>query len=293
MKVLFVSCYANNAHYIELSKKTLDKYLVNTTYDFICLNDAPTSEDENYLQICDIITGENNCYERILEESKKNNFIHIKIPQSIHIKNRPNHSSLRHTENLNWFNRNIHLIYPNYKSYDFICYIDSDAFFCKNIDLQKELENYDMAGPLIYIRNGYYIHTGLFFININTVKNMSEISWNNTMGTDTGSDIFNFIKRNRHYKIKKLGHYDGYSHNNYIKNGHTIVELEIPNSSDMIIDNNNFKLIDTWFHNSVLHLRAGSCFGIGSKQHRNKNEIFKNRLDMYYNKLHFFMKQFE
>ena len=30
--------------------------------------------------------------------------------------------------------------------------------------------------------------------NINTVKNMREISWNNTMGTDTGSDIFNFIK---------------------------------------------------------------------------------------------------
>ena len=278
MKILFVSCYTNNSHYMDISKKTLDKYLVNSTYDFICLNDAPSSEEENYLEICDIITGENNCYEKILEKSKKNDFIHIKVPQNIHNQNRKNHSSPRHIDNLNWFNKNINSLYPTYKNYDFVCHIDSDAFFCKNIDLNKELNNYDMAGPFIYIRDGYYIHTGLFFININTVKNMNEISWDNTMGTDTGSDIFNFIKKNPQYKIKKLGHYDGYSHNYWIKNEHTIKELEIPDITNMIVDNNNYKLIDTWFNNSVLHFRAGSCFGVGSGQHRNKNKEFQNFL---------------
>ena len=33
---------------------------------------------------------------------------------------------------------------------------------------------------------------------------MNEISWDNTMQTDTGSDIANFIKNNSQYKIKKL-----------------------------------------------------------------------------------------
>ena len=148
-----------------------------------------------------------------------------------------------------------------------------------------------MAGPFIYLKDNYYIHTGLFFINLKTVKNMKDISWNNTMGTDTGSDILNFIKNNPQYKIKKLGHYNGYSRNNWIKNNHTIKELDIPDN--MLVDNLNYKLIDSWFDHSVVHFRAGSCFGVGSKQHRNKNKVFEDRLSMYNTKMHHFRKLFE
>lgn len=291
MKILFIACYTNNSHFIDFTKKSLDKYLINSTYDFICLNDAPSSNEENYLKICDIITGEDNCYDRILNKSNENNFIHIKIPQNIHIKNRPNHGGPRHIENLNWFNQNIDTLYPTYKEYDFICHIDSDAFFCKKVNLDVELKGYDMAGPFIYLKDNYYIHTGLFFINLKTVKNMKDISWNNTMGTDTGSDILNFIKNNPQYKIKKLGHYNGYSRNKWIKNNHTIKELDIPDN--MLVDNLNYKLIDSWFDHSVVHFREGSCFGVGSKQHRNKNKVFEDRLSMYNTKMHHFRKLFK
>ena len=155
------------------------------------------------------------------------------------------------------------------KNYDYICHIDSDAMFVNYIDLNKELENCDLAGPFIYIENGYYIHTGLFFINVKTVLNFKDINWSNTKGTDTGSDIYNFIKNNPQYKIKKLGHYDGYSENYAICNGHTIVSLDIPDINDDF-----YKLIDVWFNGNVLHFRGGSCFGVGCNKHRTNDRLF-------------------
>lgn len=272
MKILFVSCYVDNSHFISLTKKTLDTYLVNVTYDFICLNDAPDIQngEENYLYICDILTGNTDCYEKNLNETIKNNFIHIKISQNIHIKNRPNHGGPRHIENLNWFNSNIDTLYPSYKDYDYICHIDSDCFLTTYIDLNIELKDFDMAGPFIYLNpNTYYIHTGLFFINLKTVLNMKSIRWDNTMNTDTGSEITNFIKNNPQYKIKKLGHYNGYSENNLIPNNHTIISLNIPEIND-----NNYKLVDVWFDKKFVHFRAGSCFGVGTHIHRNNDRMY-------------------
>ena len=271
MKILFVACYVDNSHFIKYMKESLDKNLLNCTYDFICLNDAPDIEngEENFLNICDILSGEPNSYRIIMETAIKHNFIHIKIPQDIHPIQRPNHSGPRHIENLNWFNQNISLLVPNYKDYDFLCHIDSDALLCKPLDLNIELSGYDMAGPFIYLNNTfYYIHTGLFFINLKTVLNMNEIDWSNTMGTDTGSNIGNFILQNPQYKIKKIGHYDGYSANNLIPNDHTIFNLDLPGVNDL-----NYTLIDVWFNQHFIHFRAGSCFGVGSKINRNNDRL--------------------
>ena len=283
--VLFVSCYVDNSHWMTLTKKTLDKYLIDCSYKFICLNDAPNIQagDENYLQICDIIDGAQNCYEKIFNQTIQNGFIHIKVPQHIHVKNRPNHGGPRHIENLNWFNSNIDTLYPDYKNFDYICHIDSDAFFIDFISLKNELDGFDLAGPFIYLNsNDYYIHTGLFFINIKTVKNMKDINWNNTQCTDTGSEIVNFIKNNPTYKIKKLGHYNGYAQKYWIENGHTIIKLDIDGMND-----NDYKLIDCWFDKKVIHFRAGSCFGVGTNTNRNDD-----RLITYNKKLEAFTKLF-
>ena len=270
-KILFVSCYVNNTHWMNLTKKTLDKCLIDCSYSFICLNDAPdiSSGERNYLKICDSITGLEDCYDKIVINAKKNDFIHIKIPQEIHVENRPNQGGPRHIENLNWFNQNIDILFPSYKSYDYICHIDSDAFLMKPIHLMKELAECDLAGPFIYLNaSQYYIHTGLFFINVKTVLNMKDIRWDDTMGTDTGSDITNFIHRNPQYKIKKLGHYAGYSVNNHIPNGHTIIPLDMPNDIDICM-----RLVDSWFDKHFIHFRAGSCFGVGSNRHRNHDQL--------------------
>jgi hypothetical protein len=286
MKVLFVSCYVNNSHYISLTKQTLDKYLIDTSYSFICLNDAPDilNGEENYLKICDILTESNDCFSLIRDAAEKEGFIHIKIPQKIHDdKARENHGGPRHIENFNWFNKNLSRIYPSYIDYDYLCYIDSDAFFCKYTNLSDLLNNADLAGPLIYLSpTRFYIHTGLFFINLKTVKNMNEIRWDNTMGVDTGSDIVNFIEKNPQYKIQKLGHYDGFETNYNIPNGHTIISLDVPEIKDA-----SYHLIDNWANKSVIHFRAGSCFGIGSLRHRNDQRLF-----LYNTKMDAFLKLF-
>ena len=283
MKILFVACYVDNSYFIDIMKKSLDKNLLNCTYDFICLNDAPDIKngEENFLKICDIISGNEDCFNLILDIAKKNKFIHIKIPQHIHIKNRDNHSSSRHIDNLNWFNKNFKNLVKNYEEYDFLCHIDSDCIIRDEIDLNLELNDYDMAGPFIYInKDFYYIHTGLFFINLKTVLNMTEINWNNTMGTDTGSDIGNFILKNQQYKIKKLGHYNGYSSNNNIINNHTIISLDIKE-----IEDDNYKLVDVWFDRKFIHFRAGSCFGVGTHIHRSSE-----RKNLYMIKYNAFLK---
>jgi hypothetical protein len=286
MKVLFVACYVNNAHFIPLAKNSLDKYLLDCTYSFVCLNDAPDVKngEENYLKICDILTESDDCFDQIKDAAEKAGFFHIKIPTCIHNdKGRTNHSSARHIENFNWFNKTMFEIFPTFTEYDYICYIDSDAFFCRPVNLTTLLGDADLAGPFIYLTpTRFYIHTGLFFINVKTVSNMSEICWDNTMKTDTGSDIVNFIERNPHYKIKKLGHYDGFSTNYRIPNGHTIVSLDLPEIKDTL-----YHLVDTWAEKSVVHFRAGSCFGVGCLRHRNQDRLY-----LYNKKMEAFLKLF-
>lgn len=289
MKVLFVCCYVNNSHYIKYTKKYLDKYLINTSYDYICLNDAPDVKngDENYLEICNMLTGEDNCYKLILNEAKKHNFIHIKIPQDIHIKNRLNHGGPRHIENFNYFNINIDKLYPSYNEYDYLCYIDSDCFLRKYCDLNIELNGFDIITPMIYIKNNLkYPHTGLLFINLKTVVNFKDIKWDNTLYTDTGSSIALWLQTNKQYNIKEIGSYDGYSTNNLIPNNHTILKLDIPEFNNTDKD---YQLIDAWMDQKFYHFRGGSCFGIGSNIHREKRNFIKK----YNLKLKVFMSHFE
>jgi len=275
MKVLFVSQYINNGFYIPVTKQTMDKYIKNCEYEFICLNDAPElGKDQDFvissgkkIQFCRMLTGDLDCFNEIKDNANKCNFHHIKIPQDIHIKVRPNHGGARHIEILNYFFKNIDTLFPRINEFDYLCTIDSDAFFTSNIDLKNELEGYDLAGPLIYInRIKFYPHVGLFFINLKTVLNFKEMNFDN-IWKDTGSNLTNFIKRNKKYKIKEIGRYEGY-HNEY---------YDTPNGKG--IKKIGDHIIDCWI-DVVYHLRAGSCFGTGSTLHRNKNsvDIFKDKV---------------
>lgn len=287
MKILFVACYVNNAIYMQYTKKYLDKYLVNCTYDYVCLNDAPDVEngEENYIQACDIMTGENNCYSQIKKAADKYEFIHIKIPQNIHIKNRPNHSSCRHSENIAYFNENIETLIPNFTKYDYLCYIDSDCFLGKYIDLKDKLKNHDIVAPMIYPSPDEtpelrYPHVGLFFINLKTVTNFKDLN-PSIKHSDTGSGMVDFIHNNLKYRIKETNKYNGwwdYEKNTlWIPDGETVMEL------DVVTDNVKTKIIDSWFDKSFYHLRGGSCFSIGSSQHRDKHkknvQLLKTKLE--------------
>ncbi len=301
MKILFVCCYVNNSHFIDITKQLLDQNLVNCQYKYICLNDAPRLKEDDYLGILDILTGDDDCYQKIKESAQKNNFIHIEIPQSIHesIKKNPNQGGPRHIDNFNWFNKNLNELYPEYKDFDFLCYIDADAFLVKPLDL-SDLANFDLAAPIINI-NGTkkYPHTGLFFINLKTVDKIQRIIWDNTQQTDTGSEMAMFLKQNPQYKIKSLGNYIGYSYNNWVVNNHTIsklkmVDLEkITKSYNNHEDYSNERFLDTWYDKHFIHLRAGSSFLLGCSRHRDmSNNSIKLAHEIYCYKIKALIEEF-
>ena len=280
MKILFVSSYIDNSHFIKLQINNLKKNLVNCDFNFIVLNDAPDIDngDENYLKIISILTGNKNSYKEIYNESLNNGADHIKIPQNIHIKNRHNHSSFRHSELLTYFIKNINKLYPTYKSYDYLCIIDSDVILINKFNPTIDLNNIDIAAPLIFTnlkKNIYYPHVGLFFINLNTVHNFNNMVFD-TMSHDTGYALKNFINNNKQYSTKELARYNNWDNKKaYNSKG----------KNKIIIKN---KICDLWFDNKFLHLRGGSCFSVGSLMHSDNNKI-----DKYKNNINDILKYFD
>lgn len=301
MNILFVCCYINNSLYIPITKQLLEKNLINCNFDYICLNDAPNSEKYNYNKVVSIYTGL-NAFQEIQDECEKANFIHIEIPQHIHEHNRTNSSQggPRHIDNFNWFHQNIEKLVPNFKyTYDFLCYIDADAFLVKPLDL-NELKNYDIAAPMIYIKKGLkYPHTGLFFINLKTIENFYQMNWDNTMKTDTGSHLAHYLK-DKNFKIKELGIYHGYNTQLYwTENNHTIKQLKMTylnNFKNKQLENYDLhkqKFIDTWYDNHFIHLRNSSTFLLGSTGLRDMyTQTTKIAYEIYIYKINSLIEEF-
>ena len=269
--ILFISTYINNAHFIGMLDKSLKKHL-KCSYDLLVLNDAPKTQEENYLQMSSIITNNPYPFAEIEEETERFGCLYIPIPQNIHIQNRPNHSSYRHCEILNWFFQNLELLFPSYTDYKYICIIDSDVALVKDVDIMSVLEGYDMAAPLIYLsEKEFYPHVGLFFINLHTVINFKTMNFSITK-TDTGSGLLNFIAQNPSYKIKEIGRFDGFIGPNGLCKG----------------DFHKGHVCDRWLDDCFFHFRSGSNFGVSAKKHKTMEGVKE-----YLDKLRFFDVQIE
>lgn len=258
MKVLFVSFFINNSHFIKSLSQSLKRHLSDIEHQLLVMNDAPDDHD-NYLQLVEQLNGDSNFKQNIKTEAIKNSCLYFEIPQAIHIKNRPNHSSFRHSENFNFTISNINSIVDDFEQYDFLCFIDSDVILLDNPNLEKEIKDYDMIFPVIkYNHNGkmfYYPHIGLLFINLRTVTNFLEMDGSIT-GVDTGSQLSEFLKQNPHYNNKKLFQFE---------------EMHTWGQPDEV---------DLWMNKKFLHVRGGSSFGTGSSLHRNQSLVndYINRL---------------
>tara|TARA_Y100000389_G_scaffold136357_1_gene133903 strand:- start:4077 stop:4907 length:831 start_codon:yes stop_codon:yes gene_type:complete len=253
---------------METIVKSLEKYIKNDEYKFICLNDAPNIDEgeENYLNLVSILSQNTNCYKEIYDECIFNNVEHIKIPQNIHIKNRPNHGSQRHGELCNWFVRNIDSIYPYYKEYDFICFYDADLFLVEEVDFEKELKDCDFACPIIHFPNNIIVpQPSIFFINLNTVSNFKDLDFSidHRWGNDMGSAVFNFwVKNPQCRRIREIGTFMGFQNNAFEMESETIKQ----------IDNHYY---DYWMSGKFVHLRWGWGGGAGEAQHRNNDNFNK------------------
>jgi len=282
MNILFVCPYVNNVHFLEPAIKLLKKNVIKDNYTFICLNDAPDidSGEENYLNLVSILSENDNCYKEIYEECLSQNVEHIKIPQTIHIKNRPNHGSQRHGEICNWFLRNIDNIYPDYKNYTHICLYDADLFLIKPTCFSDLLLNFDFACPVIYTKQYPWPQPSVFFINIRTVVNFKELDFgiNYKYGNDMGSGITDFWIKYPQYNIKPIGKFNGF------QNG----AFEIESETIKQIDGHYY---DLWLNESFVHLRWGWGGGAGESQHRNQKNLnlYLTKMQKIFNKYNIVM----
>jgi len=275
MKLLFMCPFINNTHFMKTIIDQLKKNILNCEYTFLVLNDAFDIDngEEDYLNLISMLSEETNCYKEIYEESIKNNLFHIKIPQSIHIKNRPNHGSLRHAELCNWFIRNIDTIYPGYNNYDFLCLYDADLFLVKPTDFNIELHNIDFACPLIHYHNDICPQPSVFFINLKTVYNFKELDFGfDGAGKDMGANISLFWKKNN-YIIKEIGTFNGFHNEAFEKESATIKQID-------------GHFYDLWFNGNFVHLRWGWGGGVGLKHTRTKEKItnYLNKISKIYTK---------
>jgi hypothetical protein len=268
MKILFMCPFINNTHFMKTIITQLRKNVLNCEYTFLVLNDAFNIDngEEDYLNLISMLSEETNCYKEIYEESLKNNLFHITVPQNIHIKNRPNHGSLRHAELCNWFIRNIDLIYPEYKLFDFLCLYDADLFLVKPTDFNVELYNVDFACPLVHTSSGIWPQPSVFFINLKTVYNFKELDFGfDGPNKDMGANISFFFNNNKNYFIKEIGRFNGFHNEAFEKESDTIKQ----------IDGHYY---DLWLNGSFVHLRWGWGGGVGLKHTRTKEKI-TNYLD--------------
>ena len=212
-KILIVSPYYNNPHFIEYQINSFNKK-IKEPYDFIILDDA--EKDTKCL------LKDSNASIEIQKECKRFNIKYIKVDTEIHKREyadigvremfkiktpRIGGASYCHGRVLNWFMKNI-LTEDYYKKYKTMLIIDADVFILKNMSLDNVLKNHSVCSPRPTPNHGYiYPDVGFLLINMEIIPYEHIIEMNfllllpiNKKFFDTGSKLHIFFDKYLKYK---------------------------------------------------------------------------------------------
>lgn len=265
---IFLSTYYNNAHFIELQAKCLQKNILDS-YDFAVLDD---SEDDTL----SLLTNKNS-HKEIIEECQKHNVRHIRVPQSIHayefqggyVPNHhasTNHPTERHQAVLRWLFKNYKKL--NLNNYKYLVLTDADVFFKQPIEMTSYMEH-DVIGtgrtqhivlPLgkfpdkmfpakvktLNDKTIYFFTFFIMFFNLEKISNLETIDVGSFPGTDTGSQSHFFIQDNKNYVFSFLHE----AHDSDVR-------------VDVVSKNNNFNYDSA----EMVHYRAGSNWSYESSEY--------------------------
>jgi hypothetical protein len=234
IKLLIVSPYYNNSHFIDLQILSFRRNLKNCQWKFVVVDDS--NEDT-----INLLT---KTKENILEKCKKypDEIDYVKFEKSD--KNKP--GNLKHLDVLNFIIQEVSQTYKN--DYDYLLSLDADMCFIKNFYCHSELDGYDIIGPKriqslnrnqlcegCLVFDYFWVH--LCFFNLKTITNISSMSLNFIPNTtcDTGSMMLEFLTNNPQYKLKYLPFSDG-----------TAIK--------------GFYRFETFYNNTILHFYTGSLW---------------------------------
>jgi hypothetical protein len=257
MKV--ITAVVNNPIFIQIQYYTLKKYM-KCDYEFIVFNDAKAFPDYS--------NGGDIRIKNIIEDTcNKLGIQCINIPNQNHII--VTHPAARCADSMN-FILNYQLQKP-----DKYFLIDSDMFLVDNFDL-SEYEKYNCA-VVLQSRNNFttnYIWNGIYYFDLNKMKNIDLLNWNCKPGCDVGGMMEEWLctQTKNIPNTDEIRHTNNVFHNDdiyYIKHLWSCSwnESEIPENLK-----NNLKLLDfiktdprnqnenfycEIYDNKFLHYRAG------------------------------------
>jgi len=207
-KITILSHHFNRPEFIELQYTSLKKYLLND-FELVIFNDAKDVEDYTNFNNSNLkIEIDKMCY--------KYGIKCIRIPQDIHTKpylfrlaiEDPNHPCCR-CANVVQYSLNTY----GFDKTGIVMILDSDMFLGSYFDVQKYMENVDIAG-LVQSRTGdnnkiiEYIWNGIVFLNMDTLPNLQTINFNcgriEDVGVDVGGYMYYYFLANSNIKRKHI-----------------------------------------------------------------------------------------
>jgi hypothetical protein len=253
MKV--ITAVVNNPIFIQIQFHTLKKYM-KCDYEFIVFNDAknfPDTTNGNDITI-------KNTIHQLCE---KLGIKCINIPNEHHKFKKE--ISCRTADSMN-FILNYQINNP-----DKYLILDSDMFLIDYF-YESDYEKYDCAIVLQTRENNkiYYFWNGVFYFDINKIKNINLMNWNLYPGCDTGGMMFNWMKKQN--KVNSNSDNEVFNNDDiylmkYLKSL-TWNESDIPEnikSNNKLVEfikndprNQNDNFFCEIYDNKFFHYRAGS-----------------------------------
>ena len=242
LKMKIVTAVVNNPIFIQIQYYTLQKY-VKCDYEFIVFNDSKSFPDYSN-------GGDININNSIQELCKKLNIQCINIPNHHHI--RQQDASVRTADSMNFI-----LEYQK-RNPDKYLLIDSDMFLVDYFDL-TDYENYDCA---VVFQSRFenkikYFWNGLYYFDINKMKNLQLLNWNCFPSSDTGGMMQIWLLTQENTNICNINQLSSLSYD----------ETQIPQnlqSNNNLIHfiktdprNQNGKFFCEIYDNKFLHYRGG------------------------------------
>lgn len=259
-----ITAVVNNVDFIIIQYHTLKKYFKGN-YEFIVFNDAksyPDSTNFGYVSIKEKI-------ELICTEL---NIKCINIPNEHHKIMKD--ASQRTADSMNY------ILKYQIANPDKYLLIDSDMFLVDYFDINI-YSNYDCA-IVLQTRNENKIHyfwNGIYYFDIDKMKNINLLNWNCSPGCDTGGMTQEWLKTQKNDNIyfikhRSSGNWNGLNIPDKLKNN-----IQLTNFLQNDIRNKDGMFFCELYNDVFLHYRAGSNWrGEGYNLHNSLTNLLKKAL---------------
>ena len=121
-RLLIVSPYYNNSHFIPLQFYSFNNHIKNCTWNLLALDDSKDSTTN-------ILTGVKENIQKVCTDIS-DSILYEKIPQEIH--NGSTDGPRRHRGIMTYFFK---ILLQKYTDYDYLLFYDADMCFIKDIDI--------------------------------------------------------------------------------------------------------------------------------------------------------------